>query len=157
MIQTEHNLFLLVGFEHEQSRPDRDSYVRVNQANIIPGNEFTLHTTLLGSEKNKRAYRFLFVEAMINFVKKNSTDVDTQNTPYDYGSVMHYPNSAFSANGLPTIEPLQPNVIIGQRVNMSAIDIQEVRLYYSCPTSGVTVPPTTTTTTTGKCVYVVKQ
>jgi hypothetical protein len=60
---------------------------------------------------------------------------------------MHYPRDAFSINGLPTIEPLQPNVSIGQRYNMSAIDIQEVRLFYNCSANGITFPPIPTMTT----------
>ena len=82
-----------------------------------------------------------------NFEKYNNTVVDTQNTPYDYGSVMHYSKNGFSANNLSTIEPLQQNVSIGQRENMSAIDIQEVRLFYNCSTNGITFPPMPTTTT----------
>ncbi|CAF1086756.1 unnamed protein product [Rotaria sp. Silwood1] len=82
-----------------------------------------------------------------NFQKYNSTAVDTLNTSYDYRSIMHYSTDAFSVNGLPTIEPLQPNVTIGQHDNLSSIDIQEVRLFYNCLATGVTLPTTTTTTT----------
>ncbi|CAF3430867.1 unnamed protein product [Rotaria sp. Silwood1] len=85
-----------------------------------------------------------------NFVKFNNSFVDTLNTSYDYASVMHYPANAFSVNNRSTIVPLQPNVTIGQRVNLSSIDILEVRILYNCPTSGVTLPPTTTTTTSNE-------
>ena len=81
-----------------------------------------------------------------NFAKYDNSFVDTQNTPYDYGSVMHYETNAFS-NGLPTIEPIELNVEIGQRVWMSPIDIEEVRLAYNCPSGGIissTVPTITT-------------
>ena len=54
--------------------------------------------------------------------------------------------TAFSENGLPTIEPLQPNVTIGQRDNLSSIDIEEVRRFYNCSSTGITLPPTTTPT-----------
>ena len=83
-------------------------------------------------------------------------DVDVQNTPYDYESVMHYETTAFSRNNLPTIEPLQPYVKIGQRYYLSKIDIQEIRLFYNCPASGVTLPPSPTTTTTSKCIHVIQ-
>ena len=83
-----------------------------------------------------------------NFEKYNSTSVDTQNTPYDYGSVMHYGPNGFSTNGQPTIVPKQSGVTIGQRDNMSAIDIQEVRLFYNCSSTGSTFPPISTTTVT---------
>ncbi|CAF1522299.1 unnamed protein product, partial [Adineta ricciae] len=117
-----HELLHALGFYHEQSRPDRDNYVRINYANIQHGMES-------------------------NFDKYSNTVVDTQNTSFNYGSVMMYERTAFSVNGLPTIEPLQPNVTIGQRDNMSTIDIEGVRLFYNCSTFTVTLPPIPTTTT----------
>ena len=82
-----------------------------------------------------------------NFEKNNDSFVDTLNTPYDYASVMHYTRDAFSHNNLSTIEPLQANVTIGQRLNLSSIDILEVRLLYNCSAIGVTLPPITNDTT----------
>jgi len=60
---------------------------------------------------------------------------------------MHYESEAFTLNGRPTIEPLQANVTIGQRYNMSTIDILEVRSFYNCSSNGVTFPSMPTTTT----------
>ncbi|CAF2437384.1 unnamed protein product [Rotaria sp. Silwood2] len=77
----------------------------------------------------------------------SSVFIDMLNTSYDYASVMHYPPNAFSVNNRPTIEPLQPNVTIGQRFNLSSIDIQEVRILYNCSATGVTLPQITITTT----------
>lgn len=57
---------------------------------------------------------------------------DTLGLPYDYSSVMHYSRNAFSKNGLPTIVTKEPDVWIGQRNAMSAIDIEEIRRYYQC-------------------------
>jgi hypothetical protein len=82
-----------------------------------------------------------------SFDKYDASLVNTQNTPYDYASVMHYEPDAFTSNGLPTIESLQPDVTLGQRYNMSTIDILEVRLFYKCPSDGVTFPPVSSTTT----------
>ena len=56
---------------------------------------------------------------------------------------MHYLPHAGSRNGLPTIEALQPGIVVGRGSNMTAIDIQEVRLFYNCQASGITLPPTT--------------
>ena len=83
-----------------------------------------------------------------NFEKYDSNTVDTQSTPYDYGSLMHYDAYRLSSNGQPTITPKQSGVTIGQRHNMSAIDIQEVRLFYNCSSTGSTFPPISTTTST---------
>ncbi|CAF3722778.1 unnamed protein product [Rotaria sordida] len=110
------------GFFHEHSRPDRDNYVKINLENIDPNLTY-------------------------NFDKYDSSIVNTQNTPYDYASVMHYEPDAFSSNGLPTIESIQPNVTFGQLYNMSTIDILEVRSFYNCLSSDITFPPMPTTTT----------
>ncbi len=96
---------------------------------------------------NELIIYFISQDLAYNFEIYDSSIVNTQNTPYDYASVMHYEPDAFSSNGLPTIEALQPNVTFGQRDNMSTIDIEEVRLFYNCSSRGVTFPPMPTTTT----------
>ena len=83
-----------------------------------------------------------------NFEKYSANVVDTLNTPYDYASIMHYGPYSFSSNNRPTIEPIQSNIKIGQRNNLSAIDIQQVRRYYNCTINGPTL--TTVITTTAK-------
>ena len=91
------------GLWHEQSREDRDSFVRINWQNIQAGKEhnFTQHIT-------------------------DGDDIG----PYDYGSIMHYPTHAFSKNGQSTIDPLQSGVTIGQRTALSAGDIAAVHAMY---------------------------
>ena len=66
-------------------------------------------------------------------------------TAYDYGSVMHYGRTSFALNSSgPTIVPTQnSSAFIGQRVQLSPIDILEIQRYYGC----VAMPPTTTSTT----------
>ena len=55
-------------------------------------------------------------------------------TPYDYGSVMHYDRNAFAINSdEPTIIPtMNSSAFIGQRVQLSPIDILEIQRYYGC-------------------------
>jgi hypothetical protein len=68
-----------------------------------------------------------------NFAKYQwGIDVESQGIDYDYGSLMHYPENAFSINGRPTITPNQNNVVIGQREKLSQTDILEIRHYYKC-------------------------
>lgn len=75
-----HELQHTLGFDHEQSRHDRDSYVEILRDNVEPGMEANFQ----------------------KFEEGTSFDV-----PYDYGSVMHYSLFAFSKNdSLPTIKPL---------------------------------------------------
>ncbi|CAF1305361.1 unnamed protein product [Rotaria sp. Silwood1] len=121
-----HELLHALGFEHEQSRPDRDQYVTINWANIQTG-----------------IVMFL-ISMSYNFDRFDNDSVNTYNTPYDYGSLMHYSSTAFSTNGLPTIVANQANVTLGQRSNLSVYDVQALRRFYNCTASGTTLPPTTT-------------
>ena len=101
-----HEFMHALGFWHEQSRADRDDFIKVVEENI--------------QDKKEN-----------NFMKRSYDENDFLDLPYDYNSVMHYSEMAFSKNGLPTIQPLK-NVPIGQRKTLSEIDIEEIRLFYNC-------------------------
>jgi hypothetical protein len=98
---------LAQGFFHEQSRPDRDQYVKVLVENIQPGKEH-------------------------NFNKYNISQIDFLDEPYDIESLMHYSDKSFSKNDQPTIVSLRDGVIMGQRKDLSPIDINELRKFYNC-------------------------
>ncbi|XP_034535939.1 high choriolytic enzyme 2-like [Notolabrus celidotus] len=102
----QHEMNHALGFQHEQTRSDRDSYVRINWQNI----------------NQQMAY---------NFYKQSTNNL---NTPYDYSSIMHYGRTAFSiAYGRDSITPIpNANVQIGQRRGMSYWDIRRINLLYSC-------------------------
>jgi len=104
-----HELLHALGFYHEQSRPDRDSYVRILSQNVQNG---MLH----------------------NFDKYGQNSVDTMDFPYDVQSIMHYENKAFSKNGLNTIEALDNTPLFPaySKTRMTQIDIDEVRKFYNC-------------------------
>ncbi len=97
-----HEMGHAVGLWHEQSREDRDSFVRVAMENVNPDD----------------AHNFL----------QHITDGDDVGE-YDYGSIMHYGATFFSSNGQPTIIPLGGQAI-GQRTGLSAGDIAAVRAIY---------------------------
>jgi len=103
-----HELGHALGFHHEQSRPDRDTYVEIRKGNIETG-----------------AYN-------PNFMKYSTSTIDSLGTPYDYGSIMHYGPYAFSKNLKATIVAKKPGAYFGQRVGPSKIDIKQMRLRYSC-------------------------
>ncbi|XP_006823484.1 uncharacterized protein LOC100366837 [Saccoglossus kowalevskii] len=102
----QHEFLHAIGFWHEQSRPDRASFVTINWANILPGAEHNFNT-----------------EAMT-----------VQNTYYDFGSVMHYSLYAFAIDSnIKTIIPNQTPVITpGQIVSVSVTDVAEVIGLYNC-------------------------
>ena len=98
-----HEFLHALGFIHQQSAADRDDYVEIVWDNIEIGkqNNFIKHET-------STSYGF----------------------PYDYASVMHYSDKAFSHNGERTIVPKDPTAKIGQREKMSDTDIQKLNKKY---------------------------
>ncbi|WP_409480105.1 M12 family metallopeptidase [Pseudobdellovibrio sp. HCB154] len=73
-----HELGHVFGFMHEHQRPDRDKYLKVNLAN---------------------AGEYAFAYEKLSF---GSLD---KSTPYDFMSIMHYWNAAYSVNGRPIMVP----------------------------------------------------
>ncbi|XP_053197117.1 high choriolytic enzyme 1-like [Scomber japonicus] len=101
----QHEIIHALGFQHEQTRSDRDGYVKINWQNM------------------NRAMAY-------NFHKQNTNNL---NTPYDYSSIMHYGRTAFSINGRDTITPVpNANTRIGQRRGMSGWDVKRINLLYRC-------------------------
>ncbi|KAK1796291.1 hypothetical protein P4O66_008884, partial [Electrophorus voltai] len=106
----EHELLHALGFYHEQSRSDRDDYVKIWWDQILPGKEH-------------------------NFNKYSDDLITDLNTPYDYESIMHYRPFSFNKDpGIPTITTaiLAFNDIIGQRLDFSAIDLERLNRMYNC-------------------------
>jgi len=100
----QHETLHALGFQHEQTRSDRDKYVRINWDYIQPATAY-------------------------NFYKQQTENLGT---PYDYGSIMHYGRTAFTTTyGMETITPIpNANVRIGQRQGLSRLDIQRVNRLY---------------------------
>ncbi|XP_056873464.1 meprin A subunit alpha [Takifugu flavidus] len=106
----EHELLHALGFYHEQSRSDRDDYVKIWWDQIEEGKEH-------------------------NFNKYEDDFITDLNTPYDYESIMHYRPLSFNKNeSIPTITTTIPyfNEIIGQRLDFSAVDIVRLNRMYDC-------------------------
>ncbi|XP_030577996.1 high choriolytic enzyme 1-like isoform X2 [Archocentrus centrarchus] len=99
-----HEIIHALGLHHEHTREDRDKYVTVNWANILPGKEE-------------------------NFKVKYG---NTQSLPYDPESIMHYGQAYFSANGNPTMLPKGSGMTIGQRTHLSQLDMQRLNKLYHC-------------------------
>ncbi|XP_069107009.1 zinc metalloproteinase nas-6-like [Argopecten irradians] len=109
-----HELLHSLGLFHEQSRPDRDAYVDIKIENIIPRNRG-------------------------NFNRFGRSIINSRGVPYDFTSIMHYSNRAFSLNGQYTIVPkgldnrLKYLNKIGRSREMSHGDITAINLMYKCP------------------------
>ncbi|XP_063585563.1 protein SpAN-like isoform X2 [Penaeus indicus] len=95
-----------IGFWHEQSRSDRDTYVGILTHNIRAA-------------------------ALGNF----DLSVDNPwGVPYDYKSDMHYSGKGFTKNGLNTIVTKDPRYqsVIGQRTGLSHMDKLLANTMYGC-------------------------
>ncbi|XP_053959335.1 seminal metalloprotease 1-like [Anastrepha ludens] len=103
-----HEFMHALGFYHQQSDSDRDSYITVHYENIVPGKEF-------------------------NFEKYKGTVVTDFDMGYDYDSCLHYRPGAFSVNGQDTIVPLDLTARIGQREYLSEKDKAKINIMYKCP------------------------
>jgi hypothetical protein len=97
-----HEIGHAVGLFHEQSRADRDTYVTFYCNNLSD------------------------CSMAINFDKLLLTKA-ARTGPYDYDSVMHYPEDAFAKAGTKTLVPTDPSAKIGQRTHLSRGDIAATR------------------------------
>ncbi|KAL7079017.1 hypothetical protein ACQ4LE_001611 [Meloidogyne hapla] len=108
-----HEIAHALGFFHEQSRWDRDSFVQIQFNNILPG-------------------------FLNQFLKFSSSLTTTFGIQYDLGSVMHYDAFGFAREGMPTILTKDQNYqeTIGQRFRLSFDDVKKMNFAYcnaSCP------------------------
>ena len=101
-----HEILHTLGIRHEHSRSDRDNFVTIHYQNIISGRE-------------------------------SNFDISGVQTigPYDYESIMHYGSTAFSSNGMVTVEAPPPfDTLIGQNIGLSVGDIAAIdRIYGIVP------------------------
>ncbi|PAA64987.1 hypothetical protein BOX15_Mlig010523g1 [Macrostomum lignano] len=101
----QHEFMHALGFYHEQSRPDRDSFVTVLWSNID------------SDECN-------------NFLK-TSYKLTNDYPRYDYGSVMHYQSHYFSClSGSKTLL-MKNGSLIDERNNLSSLDAEKLSYTYS--------------------------
>nr|QNH72427.1 toxin candidate TRINITY_DN38610_c0_g1_i1 [Pachycerianthus maua] len=107
-----HEMMHAIGFWHEQSRSDRDSFVSVQWENIIPGQED-------------------------QFDKLSIADIDDLDLQYDYKSLMHYGKTSFTVNGKQTVSSvLKPESETFGGEMFTELDLQKINTLYHC-SSGV--------------------
>lgn len=102
-MNTVHELGHALGMWHEQSRADRNNFVRIAWENIEEDHKYNFDQHLTDGKD--------FGE-------------------YDFQSIMHYGPFAFSKNGQQTIFPLVEGIEIGQRNHLSEKDISAINAMY---------------------------
>lgn len=100
-----HEIMHAIGFYHAESSANRNVYVKINWENIQPGQEY-------------------------NFIGYTEKEVSDFGVPYDYKSIMHSSPTAFSKNGLPTIESRYPGQTFGNAEHLSDGDVEKIRRMY---------------------------
>jgi Astacin (Peptidase family M12A)/Divergent InlB B-repeat domain/Abnormal spindle-like microcephaly-assoc'd, ASPM-SPD-2-Hydin len=108
-----HELGHVVGLWHEQSRPDRNTYVSVNYGNLIKG-------------------------SISNF-NQIYDNAQTFGTLFDYASIMEYPAFSFSRNGGPAIESIPAGIPLSNQTGYAATDIDGIERLYGNPPTAVTI------------------
>ena len=107
-----HEMGHTVGLWHEQSRPDRNTYVSVNYGNLIKG-------------------------SISNF--NQIYDNMQAATLFDYASIMEYPAFAFSRNGGAAIESIPAGIPLSNLTGYTAADIDGIERLYGNPPTAVTI------------------
>ncbi|XP_074643264.1 low choriolytic enzyme-like [Tubulanus polymorphus] len=109
MATVQHEMLHTLGFWHEQARTDRNKYVKINFENVAKG--------------------------QVHNFDMETENMDLLNTPYNYHSILHYDEYAFSTSADQTIVALEPGVELGSRT-LEGLDVERVRILYECgPTS----------------------
>lgn len=107
-----HELGHAWGLEHEQIRADRNANVTVLYQNIDK--------------------RFIF-----NFDQALTSSRDSGY--YDFDSIMHYGPTGFTVNSLDSMETVPVGIPIGQRLALSAGDIDGITRAYGLPVTATTI------------------
>uniref|UniRef100_A0AAF5DGT4 Zinc metalloproteinase n=1 Tax=Strongyloides stercoralis TaxID=6248 RepID=A0AAF5DGT4_STRER len=103
----QHETMHALGVKHEQSRADRDNYLKLYMENVKPNHEH-------------------------NFIKLDLQSTLTYDTKYDYGSTMHYHYKSFSKNKKQTMLPTFPLYLhtMGMDEKMSFLDVKLLNSHY---------------------------
>lgn len=132
-----HEIYHSLGFQHEQSRPDRGSFVTINLVNVCGSGVSGGCTAGPAAGQCCLCVDNAGNCIPCNFNFNTVSGADTYG-PYDFDSFMHYGRTDFSCNGLDTISVNEPwnadwQGRIGNRDHFSYYDAINCRARYPFP------------------------
>ncbi|CAG5122022.1 unnamed protein product [Candidula unifasciata] len=127
-----HELIHVLGFWHEHNRADRDTYININLTNIRDNTK-------------------------LDFRQVSSAMLNTLNTPYDLGSIMHYgPYTNAIDKTIPVITPKPGKAVgiqLGQRMALSTWDVVRIQRWYGCTENASHITRTYLTDSLARCDF----
>ncbi|UJR07801.1 hypothetical protein I4U23_012083 [Adineta vaga] len=107
-----HEFLHALGFNHEQTRPDRNQYIKVLYENVQPDQKH-------------------------NYDISPAAAIQSAGLPYDFNSIMHYGFSDFTSNGLPVMvtvadDTKQWRYTMGTGNKLTESDLLKVKKIYGC-------------------------
>lgn len=126
-----HEIMHALGIFHEQSRDDRDRFVKIHFDNISPGifECYVINKILVLVKYN---ILNVFLAYKSNF-EKQSLKNTSYTFEYDFDSIMHYGEDYFAkVRGKPTISTKIRGAKIGQRRSLSKTDCLKINDLYGC-------------------------
>jgi hypothetical protein len=101
-----HEIGHAIGLFHEHTRADRDSYVKINLAEVETGKEHNFN------------------------IYNDAGNVNFDQGAMDFGSIMLYDSYAFAKADKPTITRLDGSTFTSQRTNLSTGDLASINMMY---------------------------
>jgi uncharacterized repeat protein (TIGR01451 family) len=108
-----HEMGHTIGLFHEHQRPDRNTWITFNYANV--------DEPLVAGNFDIPTYNYQTIGL------------------YDIASVMHYPPFSFTKNGLTVLESIPPGIPLSNSTGYSAGDIDTIKRLYGLTPSAVTI------------------
>ncbi|MGC9947647.1 MAG: M12 family metallopeptidase [Bryobacteraceae bacterium] len=108
-----HEMGHTIGLFHEHQRPDRNTWITFNYANV--------DEPLVAGNFDIPTYNYQTIGL------------------YDIASVMHYPPFSFTKNGLTVLESIPPGIPLSNPTGYSAGDIDTIERLYGFTPSAVTI------------------
>ncbi|XP_040575511.1 hatching enzyme 1.2 [Lepeophtheirus salmonis] len=130
-----HEMLHILGFAHEQTRPDRDQFVQIYWSRIKRDSISNYFRAIDINARERppvcdpRSTQTSFDNCYSGFKTR------TFGLEYDYGSIMHYGLDDFTTTGQDTMRVLRPvptGIVIGNRKGMTNLDALKVKMRYDC-------------------------